>query len=65
LRLYLSSRYRPLGELEHVGTFRVLSTTVALVGREFAVGVDLSLEALEECFTCWTSAGASVFGATP
>ncbi len=53
------------GEAEHVGAFGVLGAAAALVGRELAVGVDFSLEALEELLACWAGAGAAIVGATP
>jgi hypothetical protein len=42
--------YDPVGEAEHVGALRVLGTTLAFVGRQRAVRVDLALAALQELF---------------
>ena len=55
----------PLREAEHVGALGVFGAAAALVGREFAVGVDLTLEALEELLAGGTGAGSSVIGAAP
>jgi hypothetical protein len=43
----------------------MLGAASALVGREFAVGVGLSLEALEELLARWAGGGASVFRSAP
>jgi hypothetical protein len=43
----------------------VLGATVALVGREFAIGINLCLEPLQEGLTSWPGPGATVNGATP
>jgi hypothetical protein len=54
-----------LGEAEHVSAFRMLSSALAFVGRQGAIRINLSLEALQELLACWTSSGASVDRATP
>jgi len=61
----LASGYRSLGEAEYVGPLGVLGAASALVERELAVRVNLSLEAAKECFSRWTGASASVVGAVP
>jgi len=43
----------------------VFGAAAALVGRELAVGVDFSLEALEELVARRAGAGASVVGVAP
>jgi hypothetical protein len=43
----------------------VFGAAAAFVGRELAVGVDLSLETLEELLAGRAGAGASVVGAAP
>jgi len=43
----------------------MLGAAAAFVGWQFAVGVDLSLESLEELLACCTGAGATVVGAAP
>lgn len=57
--------YRALGETEHVGTQGVLSALASLGRREYAIGVDLPLEAAKEGFTGWPGAGVAVSGPAP
>jgi hypothetical protein len=57
--------YGPLGELEHVGAFGVLGAFVALLGWQGAIWVYLRFESLEERFSGWAGARASVVGARP
>jgi hypothetical protein len=63
--LNLAGGYGSLGEAEHMRTQGVFGAAVALVGREFAIGVNLFLESLQEGLARWPGAGAAVDGATP
>ena len=56
----LAGGYGSLGETEHVGAFRVLGATSAFVGRQGAIRINLSLEALQELLARWPGAGAPV-----
>jgi hypothetical protein len=55
----------PLGEAEHVGVLGVLGAASALVGRQCAIRINLSLESLQELLSGWPGACASVVGAAP
>jgi len=55
----------PLGDAEHIRAQGVFGAAVALVGREFAVGVNLCLESLQEGLASRAGAGAAVNGAAP
>jgi hypothetical protein len=48
-----------------VGAEGVFGATVALVGREFAIGVNLCLESLQEGLASRAGAGAAISGAAP
>ena len=61
----LAGSYGSLGEAEHVGAFRVFGAAVALVGRECAVGVNLSFEPAQKRLAGWAGARAAVVGAAP
>jgi hypothetical protein len=43
----------------------MLGAPSALVGREFAVRVNLAFEAVEEGFPAWRGAGITIGGAAP
>jgi hypothetical protein len=43
----------------------VFGATVALVGRQFAIGINLFLKPLQERLAGWPGAGAAVNGAAP
>jgi len=48
-----------------VGAQGVLSASASLGGREYAIGVDLPVEAAKERFTRWPGAGVAVSGSAP
>jgi hypothetical protein len=54
-----------LGEAEHVGAKGVLSTSASFGRREYAIGVDLALEAAKESFAGWPGAATAVSGPAP
>jgi hypothetical protein len=57
--------YGFLGEAKHVGAQSVFGAEVTLVGRQFAVGINLFLESLQEGLAGWPGSGASVDCAAP
>jgi hypothetical protein len=60
-----ASCYGPLGETEHVRALGVFGAASTLVGRKFAIGINLFLESVQECLAGWSGTGASVSSATP
>jgi hypothetical protein len=65
LTQHLAGVHGPLGEAEHVSALGVLGAASALVGRKYAIGINLSLESLQELLSGWPGACASVVGAAP
>ena len=63
--LRFTCRYGSLGKMKHVGALRVVGTTAAFIGRQRAIRINLSLEALQELLARWPSAGAAIDRSTP